>query len=245
MRVLDFVVNCADTQGASGAEIASALELERTTTHRLLKTLAKGGLVHQTQFLRYVPGPALMRYGLVITRRAGWIHAVRPILEELTEKTKETAAFTLLLPNGERIFVDQVESPRTVRWIAPLGLPIPLYAGASGKSILAAMSPKELDQFLANTQLKPITPATIVDPNKLRVELQKIRERGYATSIAERSLDSAVVSSAIITKAAGVIGAISVSGPMSRVKPSLFPKYGALVKEAALRVSELLDSDFG
>ena len=63
-----------------------------------------------------------------------------------------------------------------------VGRTYPIHAGAAGKAILA-WQPQVLDR--PGLKLGQVTPATITDAAKLRRELERIRQRGYAESESE------------------------------------------------------------
>ena len=61
--------------------------------------------------------------------------------------------------------------------------------------------------------LKPYTPFTIVDPDKLRLECTKIREKGYAINRGEFRKDVTRIAAPIFDARGEAIGAISTSTP--------------------------------
>ena len=57
----------------------------------------------------------------------------------LRDEVDETVGLHELLPSGERVVVDQVESHQELRrHYTDIGIPIPLPHGAPGKAILSA-----------------------------------------------------------------------------------------------------------
>ncbi len=71
-------------------------------------------------------------------------------------------------------------------------------------------------------------------------ELALVRERGYATNVGEWRTDIAAVASPIFDHHGVASASLSISAPGSRMPEGLRESYGALVTEAAQRVSATL-----
>ena len=117
-----------------------------------------------------------------------------------------------------------------------LGNPYPLHAGASSKAFLAFLSAEEIELYLAQHHLDPVTEKTIVDPEALRLELAAIKRRGYATSQGERQVGAASIAAPVFDHDGHVIAVLSAAGPLSRFKPRMADCAGRLLA-AAGRVS--------
>jgi DNA-binding IclR family transcriptional regulator len=165
--------------------------------------------------------------------------AALPIMQELTARTRETTTLSLLA-GRERFYAAQVESPQQVRMTIEIGRRCPLYAGASGRAILAFLDPADLEVFLEETPLDPLTESTITDPVRLRGELERARALGYAASSGERDAWAAAVAAPVRARGGRVIGSISVCGPGSRLGEKEFSSLGAAVSAAAARLSDEL-----
>jgi DNA-binding IclR family transcriptional regulator len=101
--------------------------------------------------------------------------------------------------------------------------------------VLAHLPEAEIEAYIA-AGLAPVTAGTITDPEVLRAELKRIRERGYAT--ADEELTEGTMSvAACIRPAAGArpIGALSISGPAVRMREQR-DTYGQQVAQAATQV---------
>ncbi len=96
------------------------------------------------------------------------------------------------------------------------GRVIPLYAGASGQSMLAFMEPEARDR-ICEGPLKQFTPYTITDPEKLKLRLAEIRKQGYVITRQEVYIGSLGIAAPVFGKNGQVIGSVSLSGPMQRI----------------------------
>ena len=81
------------------------------------------------------------------------------------------------------------------------------------------------------------TPQTIVDPDRLLRALDEVRTRGYAVDDEERTEGMRCVAAGIRNAYGETVAGLSVSGPVSRVRPDDVPTLAACVVEAAETVS--------
>ena len=97
----------------------------------------------------------------------------------LRASTGETVQLAVL-DGCESVYVDRLESPHTVRIFARVGTRLPAPTTSTGKVLLAALPPDELDARLQMWSPRRITPYTIVDEATLRTRLREIAARGWA-----------------------------------------------------------------
>ena len=222
------------------SEIARATGLSTTTTHRLLVALQANRLVRQTEDRRYGLGPLLVqlaRSGAVPTTLRD---AALPVMRSLRDEIDETVAVHELLPTGERVVVDQVESHQEVRrTYTDIGVPIRLPHGAPGKAILSMLPVDQQDFWLAQ-RIEAITPTTVTDPQRLRAELDEARRRGWAGSRSERTPGIRAVAAPVFDHTGQVTGALGLSVPEFRMDDARAEELGRRVSAAAWTVSEAL-----
>jgi DNA-binding IclR family transcriptional regulator len=93
----------------------------------------------------------------------------------------------------------------------------PLHSTAGGKAIISTWSRAEVEAYIDEHGLEAVTEHTITDPDLLFEELERIRERGYATNNEETVEGLGAVSVPIEDQDDGIVGALSISGPINRV----------------------------
>jgi len=222
------------------SEIARRLELPKSAVHRTLTALCRTGLVQRDpQAPRYSLGPRAIELSLAAIWRSDIRPAALLIMQDVTARTAETTTLSLLA-GDERFYTAQVESPQEVRMTIEPGRRFPLYAGASGRAILAFFDEARLEDYLDRMPLKPLTEATITDPDRLRSEVARVRAAGYAASAGERDPWAASVAAPVFARSGQVVGSISVCGPRGRVGEAEIRRHGATVKEAAARLSHVM-----
>ena len=157
---------------------------------------------------------------------------------DLNSDTQET--IHLAIPeSGSVRLIERMDSKHVLRLVQPIGSRSPLHASSTGKAILAHLPASEIDAYL-DAGLVRVTSYTITDPDRLRAELQQVRERGYAVVDEEMAEGIVSVAASIRPGSGRPIAAISVSGPVTRMTPELRTKYGHQVSAAAAEVAALL-----
>jgi DNA-binding IclR family transcriptional regulator len=98
----------------------------------------------------------------------------------------------------------------------------PLHQLAAGKAILAALPTEEVDRIVDRRGLPSRTDNTITDEERLREELERVRERGYAFNRSESIEGLNAVGACFRDEEGWPLGALSISGPANRLTGSLF-----------------------
>ena len=221
-------------------EVARMVKLSTTTTGRLLAGMKTLGILTQDPATRaYAIGPRVLTWAEIYSATLDVRNLALPAIQELHEKTRETISL-YILDGDDRVCIERLESPQTVRIIARVGRRLPLYAGSAGKAMLAFFSPERQADYLARIPLAPLTPQTITDPETLRRELRKIRETGCAVSHGEWIPDAAGVAAPILDQSGAVIAGLAISGPIQRFTEDNVPVYCAEVRRVAAQISESL-----
>ena len=218
-------------------EVARKTGLSTSTVGRLMSAMKHMGILNQdAESSAYMMGSKVLAGAGIYTVTCDVRTLALPIMVRLQEKTRETISLYILEGN-ERVCVERLESPETVRIVARVGRRIPLYAGSAGKVFLAFLPPARRDELLESIELKPMTRLTIADKNELKENLEKIYRQGYAVSKGEWILDAAGVAAPIFDQIGRVTAALAISGPAQRFIDNKIKEMAALVKEGAAEIS--------
>jgi len=240
-RVLLAFTSGAPVLGVS--ELARSLEMPKSAVHRTLTTLTRTGLVRKDPgTAKYRLGPRAIDIGFAAIDHGDVRSAALPIMRCATELTGETTTLSLLV-DRERFYAAQVESPHDVRMTVEVGLRAPLYAGASGRALLAALDPEALAEYLDSVELVQLTDRTIPTVAELRSALEDVRRAGYAVSRGERDPWAASVAAAFRDRDGGVLGSLSICGPLGRFEAESVAEYGPIVRESAAQLSRQLGAE--
>ena len=219
-------------------EIARMVDLSSSATGRLLAAMKELGVLSQNPDTRaYSLGARLLTWAGTYDALLDVRNRALPYIKELHQATRESISL-YILDSNERLCIERLESPQTVRIITRVGRRLPLYAGSAGKAILAFFSQKQLDEYFRTTQMVPLTPKTIIDPDALRRELIKVRELGFAISYGEWIEDAAGVAVPILNQNCEVVAALSISGPIQRFNEEKVLQYSEAAKCVAAKISK-------
>lgn len=221
-------------------DLAGLTGLSTSTVHRLLVSMTDNELVRQSTDRRYALGPLVVRLAhggaLASTLRT----AALPLAKALRDQVNETVGIHEHLPGWRRAVVDQVESRQELRrTYTEFGIPIPIVHGAPGKAILAFLPHAEQDRVLTE-RIEAATERTITDPDELRADLARTRERGWAYSDAERTPGIRSFAAPVLDFGGSVLGAIGLSVPALRVDEARKADLGERIRAAGRQVSEAL-----
>lgn len=216
------------------SELAETTGLPRSTASRLIAALERQGLVARDGgSIR--PGRVLVTFARRSAPSADLVSACAPVLERIADATGETANLAVPALHGVEQLAqrDSRHFLGSTNWV---GRTVPYHASAVGKVFLA------YDAVPMPATLEPLTARTIVDREDLARDLAEIRATGVATAVEELEPGLWAVA-APLTGAAGVIGAISISGPTVRCHDGLLDEVGKLLVQEASAISNLLQGN--
>ncbi|MFC4550458.1 MULTISPECIES: IclR family transcriptional regulator [Halorussus] len=205
-----------ETEGATLSQTAEDLEMPVSTTHIHLATLVESNYVVKRSkeyqcSLKFLEVGGEMRDELVLYQ------AAKPELDDLRVKTGEHTNATVK-ENGYSVQLYKSQSPDSIDDNAPMGDHLYLHSTATGKAILAELTEDEVDRVIDERGLPALTDDTITDEDTLFEELEDIRERGYSINRGEHYAGVCAVGTAVVSEPDNAIGAISISGPQSRME---------------------------
>jgi DNA-binding IclR family transcriptional regulator len=222
------------------SEIARQLKLDRSTTYRILLSLEKCGLVEKDQKTgEYSLGLSTFEIGNTYLRRMDFIKISKPIMTELSLKVQETIHLAVI-SDTEIVYVDKVDSPRTLGVMSKIGQRAPVYCTALGKVLLAFQPENEQSRIIRKIRLTPLTPRTITSKEKLVEELKAIRKQGYSLDHREIEGEVECIGAPIRDHLGNVIAALSISGPQKKIgTPQERQFVSSVVRATALISSKL------
>ncbi len=221
------------------SELARQLGMTKNHVFRVLKTFEACGFVRRVED-RYMVGVRAFEVGQLAIKHLDVVRVARPLIRSLHEQTGETVHLAVLdATTLEAICVDRIESHHAVRLSAEVGRRFPLHAGACPKVLLAFLPQAQRDAILVRG-LPAFTGRTVTDPIELRSELAHIRKSGYAIADEDLDVGAAAVAAPIRDWSGQVVAAISVAGPITRVREGLNTALRAAVVFSAEQISKQL-----
>lgn len=221
----------------SVAELGRTVGLSRSTTYRLLRTLASYGYVIEsvTDPDKLQIGPRVLKLATSFLDRHGIRTVARPYLLSLRDLSGETVH--LVIPyQGQVLHIDKVETLQPVRLYSPIGAVEWMHCTAVGKSILAALPEAEVDAIVRRHGLHRRTESTITDPSFLKEHLSEARANGFAMSNNENEEGIRGIGVGVVPLSGPPIAAISISGPAYRFTAEQACRLVPDLKNAASRI---------
>ncbi len=198
-------------------ELSKRLRLHKNNVFRLLATLESRGYIEQNKATEnYRLGLKALELGQTFIKQMGLLRQAKPILEDIVATCNETA-YVAIYKENHIVYLDVVETNLTVRVVSRVGSRLPAYCTASGKVHMAHMTEEELETLRDNANLVQHTPTTIINPDAINAEMEKIRDQGYAFDDEELDLGVRCIAAPIRDYTRRIVGAISISGPTMRV----------------------------
>ncbi|MFO7598329.1 MAG: IclR family transcriptional regulator [Candidatus Desulfacyla sp.] len=167
--------------GLGITEIADRLEMSKGTVHGIVSALENSGAIMRAPITKkYTLGVTLFELGKQAYSQFDLKDLARPVMESLMGRVSETVYLGVLNRNHITI-LDIVESSQDHKITSPKGTIIPLFAGATGKVILASMDPDQALRIIKNDGLPRFTEHTVTDTDRYLEEVIRAREEGFAT----------------------------------------------------------------
>jgi DNA-binding IclR family transcriptional regulator len=207
----------AADRSLSLAEIAARTGLYKSTILRLANSLLRGQLLERLDDGRYRVGPATFRLGALYQRSVVAIDILLPIMRDLAERSWESVAF--YVRSGDvRTCLYRVESKHPIRYTIREGDVLPLLAGTGGR-VLAAFSGQQGEPY------------------------ETIRKTYHSLSVGDRDPETAGVSAPVFGPGHALLGAMTLSGPSTRVDAAFLQRMKNPLIEAAARATRAFGED--
>lgn len=218
--------------------IASQLSLPLGSVHRLMLDLAEEGIAERTTEGEWELSFRLLEIIGIQLERIALPALARPFVEHIAEATRETVNVNAL-SGLHGICIDKVRGSEGMQLDLRIGSRGSIYCGGAGKAMLAFMTEAEQQRVL-DQPMPALTPKTITDPAALKVELGRIRERGYSIDDQEVVMGVYCVAVPILDANARPVGAISITGATVKAPGPEVQPLVAMLNEVCGHVSRRL-----
>lgn len=199
---------------ATPAEIAEDLGWPRSSTFKLVGTLAAKGYLYEPQARAgYYPSPRWLVLAEAVTRAEPLPERFHRLACDLMEATGETVC--VAAPAGVfATFLDVAESRQPVRYFAKVGDRVPIHASSVGRALLAQIPLDERERLYRKIDFKAYSPTTPMSAEVVEAKLARAAERGWHQSNAEYTPDLAGVAMPLPASERRL--SVVVVGPVSR-----------------------------
>ncbi|MGO3891656.1 MAG: IclR family transcriptional regulator [Paenalcaligenes sp.] len=221
-------------------DVVDAIELPKPTVHRMLQQLEGAGmLARDTDGRHYCVGGRLRRLAEDLLLNDTKYGARRAVLRNLGNELGESCNLTAL-SGSEVLYMDRVETEAPLRFYLRPGSRVPVHCSASGKVLLAQMSPAQRRRLLADTPLESYTKNTITTLDDLEKELALVKESGYAFDN-EEFLPGLFCVAVLVPRADGGRSnmAVATQAPVMRMTPDKALSCLPALKRAAAALAKI------
>lgn len=234
-RVLQILLEFSeDHPEARIEELAKAISVSLSTTYRYVSLLKELQLIEELQRGTYALSPRILKLARSVEASIDIVSVARPILHELTEATGETSLIIRQLGDSA-VCVEISQTDQAVRLSLSPGHMVPLHRGAGPKVLLANMEETKILSYFDRVGVE------MEERQRIRDEFDGIRSEKVGESLAE--VDTGVWASASPIHFAGkVIAVVSVAVPEYRIDEEKRDTIIAMVKDAAVEISTLIDT---
>ena len=223
------------------SEISEGLGYHKSSLQRLISTLVAEGFLERSpdRPAHYRLGVETLLLGNAAKENLNLRSVAKPFLLELAETTRETVHLSVT-DDFQIYYLEKIDSSHSIRIITEVGQRIPIHSSSMGKSIMAYMPTRELDQGIAKHGLPALTPNTITTREELDAELTRIREQGYACDKEEWNVGVMCVGAPVFDENGNAVAGVSCSGPASRFSEQILSKVAEEVRKTAGGISRRL-----
>jgi len=239
LKILEYLAK--DNHEASIAEIASSFDYPKNSVFRVMKSLEYYGFVEE-ESRKYRTTPRLLYLGYASMQNKGIVEASMDVMHALRDEVNETVLIGTLLGN-KVVIIDQYVSFELIKFVADIGMRVPLHTSAPGKVILAYLPEDERGKLIDHMNFVRYTDMTVPSKRAMLEEIRNIRSQGYAVDDGEEVPEIHCIGVPIFDYRHYPVAAIWIVGPSTRLPKDIYPKIGRIVGEYAVKISRRLGFD--
>ncbi|HHV4933149.1 IclR family transcriptional regulator C-terminal domain-containing protein [Klebsiella pneumoniae] len=146
------------------SQISQKTGIPRAAVRRCLYTLSKLGFVYAEDGKNFQLRPRILALGHAWLASTPLARSAQPVLRHLSEMLNESCSIATL--DGDDILY--------------IGSRLPAWATSMGRVLLSHQPEEKLNDMLARVTMIRYTPQTVDSVAKLRAELKRVHQQGYA-----------------------------------------------------------------
>jgi DNA-binding IclR family transcriptional regulator len=197
--------------GMTAVELAESIGIHKTSVYRYLNTLLQAGYIQTNGDGRYHLGNKILTVHLCV------------------------------LDRQDVVYIDKIESHRTLPIMSRIGSRAPAYCTGVGKALLSGLPTDQVVSLLREVTLEKRTPNTITDPIQLLEEIKLTADRGYAIDNGEHEEGIKCFATPIKGYGGDIVGAVSLTGLKREFdKPEGLKKMITAITKTATEISRAL-----
>ena len=229
------------TQPVKLVDLAHQVGMNQSTCYRFVAALQNAGYAAQDKESgKYILNLKLCSLAEMIKDRVSVTSLLHAFVAEASALFQESAHL-VQEENRQIVYIDNVTiSSQSLITRQYIGRTAPMYCTGVGKSILAFLSPREVERVWNATDIQVFTPATIVTLENLFQDLEGVRQRGFAYDNEEHEEGVRCIAAPIFNWEGTPTGAVSISAPTSRLTDETVERLAPQLLSVSNEISQLL-----
>lgn len=209
-------------------ELAERCGLPKSSVHNILSTFEECGIVKRNPNTnKFHLGVKVLELSNHFYRNNDVRQIMKPYMIQIANEVEE-CVYLAILQDTEIVYVDAAFPDSVTGGRNMTGIKAPAYCTGIGKALLA-FEPETTVNKVVEEGFHGFTPYTILDGESLRLELETIRNQGYAIDNMEHEYGVKCVAAPIRNQEGKVVAAYSISGPSPRFGDDRIPKLADLL----------------
>ena len=193
-------------------DFSRRLELNKSTTFRILTTLRSAGFLELTEEGKYRLGDEIARLSRLTDSDGFLKREAQPTLDKLAKLSGETLS-VCKYENGRMACIAKRESQHVLKCICVLDSDVPMLKGATGRAVAAYLPEEELERCI---KVQRLAGNPDCGREELEAALQTVRRQGYYVSYSEYDENVNALGVPIFGREGEVLGSLSIVGPDNR-----------------------------
>lgn len=241
--ILEILADYPD--GLLLTELSEKTQIHKSTMHRFISDLMELGYVSQLADRRYILTYKLFMLGSSKLKALDIQKIARPILAKLSQDVNEVIHLIVSdLPNI--VYIDKIENTdNAITMGSYIGKRSPMIYTASGKALLADLDNSLIEKIWSTTNQGPLTPNSVKTLDELMIQINETRRTRISIDNEENEENLYCVSTTIRDHTNSAVAAISISGPVFRMKAKTGPEMNEKLLQASSEISQTLGGQLG
>lgn len=234
LRSLDILA-----QGpATAAELARALEVNRSTALRILQELEAAGYVARTGGdMRFaIVSERLFELAAADDAAADISEVIHPMLVELRDTHGEATMFAVPA-RGRMVYLVFVSSAHPVSVRERIGTVRPIHASALGKAWLSGLPADAREEQIDALEYSGGSPLASQSAEQLRSRLTEVLDRGFAVD-RDETFEGVTCVAVPVLVGDVLVGAAGITGPSQRFSPERIAEIGDHLRQRITAIGE-------
>lgn len=224
-------------------EMAERLSIPQSSLYRILATLKEYGLVVPADSSGHMGlGFRVLALARSVENKNLLLKYSLQVMRKLCEASGETI-FLSGLHGNRSIVLERVDSPNHIRFVSEVGAIKPLYAGASGKIMLAFLPKSKQKKIIEKAESVSLANGKQLEQKEIIEELDIAKKNGYSVSDSEVYKGVKSIAAPIFLGEKQVFASIAILGPEIRITSEKVKEFSAIVKEGAKKVTKIIGKE--